>query len=123
MDDLRGKVIRGLEICLKEDANMCEIICPYFHQCGAIYENNEALMKDALSLLKAQEPRLITKDDFEKADAWGMIPAWIEYNPAIEGAEPGWAIICSDILGSPFKKAWTARPTDEQREKVKWDGE
>lgn len=60
------KVIKGLEICLKEDANMCETNCPYFHQCGAIYENNEALMKDVLSLLKAQEqkpPRFVVAYD------------------------------------------------------------
>lgn len=69
MDDLRGKVIRGLEICLKEDANMCEIICPYFHQCGAIYENNEALMKDTLALLKAQEA-IKPYIDYDGQDVW-----------------------------------------------------
>lgn len=118
----REMVIKGLELCLQGDINFCKPSCPYFHQCGGFYENNEALLKDALSLLKEQEPRLIKKDDFKKADAWGMIPAWVEFNPAIEGAEPGWEIVGSGILGSPFKRAWTKRPTDEQRKAVKWDG-
>lgn len=50
----REKVIKGMELCLKGDSNLCEISCPYYQQCGAFYENNEALLKDALSLLKAQ---------------------------------------------------------------------
>ena len=124
MDDLREKVIKGLECCSQMAGEVCRK-CPYANECeegDGLLVGSAHLAADALSILKAQEPRLITNDDFVNADAWGTIPAWIEYNPAIEGAESGWAIIDSDILGSPFKKAWTARPTDEQRKAVKWNG-
>lgn len=57
------KVIRGLELCLQGDSNFCELSCPYYQQCGAFYENNEALLKDALSLLKTQEPGWISVKD------------------------------------------------------------
>jgi hypothetical protein len=57
------KVIKGLELCLQGDSNFCELSCPYYHQCGAFYENNEALLKDALSLLKAQEPGWVSVKD------------------------------------------------------------
>lgn len=121
------KVIQSLECKLTAHYDTCKD-CPYFseelaedYQEFEYFCNRSQIEADALELLKSQEPRLITKDDFRRADAWGTIPAWIEYNPAIEGAEPGWTIIDSGILGSPFKKAWTSRPTDAQREKVKWE--
>ena len=62
-EELREKVIKGLELCLQGDNNLCELSCPYYHQCGAFYENNEALLKDALSLLKAQDAGWISADN------------------------------------------------------------
>ena len=35
-------------------------------------------LEDALALLKAQEPRLVTEDDFVNADKYGWLPAWCE---------------------------------------------
>ena len=68
VDDLREKVIKGLEIC-KEDLlswDTCRITgCPY-----ADIQDRTCrikLMADALSLLKAQEPRVITP-----AELWYM---------------------------------------------------
>lgn len=58
----REKVIKGLECCQKK---VCiykdtEKDCPYWEQCGEYEEAFEdctsALAKDALALLKAQEP-------------------------------------------------------------------
>lgn len=118
MTDFKN-VIYSIERCICHVPDACRD-CAY--DAGHPYnECVELLLTDALSMLKAQEPRLITKDDFKKADAWGTIPAWIEYNPRMVGAEHGWAIVDVDVLNSPFKRAWTARPTDEQRKAVKWD--
>lgn len=73
-------------------------------------------------LLKAQEPRLITKDDFANADGWGNIPAWIELNPSLKiKTIDSWGIIYPDILNEKERRAWTQKPTDEQRKAVKWD--
>lgn len=58
MADLE-KVIKGLELCLANiDREGCPEECPYYEACLK-YENYavfQPMMKDALELLKAQEP-------------------------------------------------------------------
>ena len=70
------------------------------------------------ALSKAQEPRLVTIDDFEGADEYGWLPAWCEQQ--MDGA-----VYCECILADALKEKgiryWTSRPTYEQREKVKWE--
>ncbi len=53
MDDLREKVIRGLDYCTKERLERCDYDCPYFDVDGC----SDQVKLDALSLLKAQEPK------------------------------------------------------------------
>lgn len=54
----REKVIKGLDICLKNiESQDCPSNCPYFSDCSK-YENRvvfQPLMRDALALLKEQE--------------------------------------------------------------------
>lgn len=54
----RDKVIKGLEVCLKNiDQQDCPNDCPYLSDCSK-YENRvvfQPLMRDALALLKEQE--------------------------------------------------------------------
>ena len=76
--------------------------------------------EDTLALLKAQEPRLVTEADFENADEAGYIPAWYEEKDTGE-------VYCECISIGALEDAkfghvrwWTFRPTEEQREKVKW---
>ena len=83
---------------------------------------NEEVLKGVLALLKAQEPRLVTEADFENADEAGYIPAWYEEKDTGE-------VYCECISIGALEDAkfghvrwWTFRPTDEQREAVKWDG-
>lgn len=74
-------------------------------------------MKDALPLLKAQEPRLVTIDDFKGANEYGWLQAWCE-------EQTGGAVYCECILADALKakriRYWTSRPTDEQREAEPW---
>lgn len=56
----REKVIKGLEVCLKNiDQQDCPNNCPYLNDCSK-YENRvmfQPLMRDALALLKEQEAK------------------------------------------------------------------
>lgn len=54
MDDLREKVIKGLSICGGDDPD-CQN-CPYYGEYGDGFGCETIMQRDALSLLKAQEP-------------------------------------------------------------------
>lgn len=135
------KVIKGLEICIRvQDNEKCPDECPYRKD---ICYGTVGLMADALSLLKAQEPRVMTLEEVEDAldtvvwldmpgaenlaDGFSLIMAYSRKN--------GWAWFDSPFGDNPsqdrfeyedYNKAWrcwTSRPTDEQREKVKWNAD
>lgn len=75
------------------------------------------LIDDTLALLKAQEPRLVVKEDFVNADRWGYLPVYVEDRDG----QMYWDCITDVVLGGTVSRFWTAKPTDEQREAVKWD--
>lgn len=119
------KVIKGLKCCIlrdPDDHTRCSQ-CPYDGNCV------NKLKMDALELLKAQEPRVMTMHDWE-AKHVAKIPAWIEWSKSAKDEcadyerADGWAILDIDgfidvvYFGG---RCWTSRPTDEQREAVKWD--
>ena len=123
----REKVIKGLECCIirySDDYARCDE-CPYESACG------KRLKQDALALLKAQEPRVMTVDEVRTWVSTPRIdrePIWVE----IENGVSAWIVsdeywdmpidanLSSDLYGKTWR-CWTARPTDEQREAVKWD--
>ena len=78
-------------------------------------------MRDAIVLLKAQEPRLVTESDFNGADEYGYIPVWTEEKDGDMYCEciPKAAITDPDGIG--VLRYWTSRPTDEQREATSWN--
>ena len=119
----RKMVIRGLECCSAEDkrAAFChEYDCPYrdYEECPM------NLMRDALDLLKAQEPKLITREEWDEwrhrpegkrdplflqldrtSGVWILKPeAWHEI-----------AFLTGEI------KVWNKKPTVEQMMAVKWN--
>ena len=132
------KVITGLECCILRDPDdhaRCS-------QCS--YESNcvNRLKMDALELLKAQEPRVMTLEEVE--DALDTV-VWVD-RPLIDNTSDEYALIDAYSrktqiveLRYPFCdkdyreradyatygktwRCWTSRPTDEQRDAVKWDG-
>ena len=117
------KVIKGLEVCIDREPGKYDCYkCPYETD-GNDCEIN--LSKDALALLKAQEQRLLTKEDFENADEDGYIPAWCEE----KNGKQYWECVTDTVLAYQHfgmecghYRYWTSRPTDEQRKAVKWDG-
>lgn len=144
-NDLRQRVIRGLECC--SSGNMCKGKCPYDELGCEWTDCVRPLTEDALALLKAQEPRVMTleevvahyslppvfPDDFgmqfdylndiqplyfdflHSEDPW--IVHWRKYDE-VNKYLYGWKA----NYGKTWR-CWTSRPTDEQREKVKWNAD
>lgn len=80
----------------------------------------------AQELLKAQEPHVMTKRDFENnpmVDENGSLPAFVEYREMNGIARPvdGWGVINRPwVDGYNDRRFWTSRPTDEQMEATPW---
>lgn len=105
-----------------------------------------SMLKDILALLKAQEPRVITREELKQFDEY---PCWFESHGTYMGKKGFWiipyAFTCYETMHyvyplmqinergdchfsemglSAYNKAWrcwTAMPTDEQRKEAKWD--
>lgn len=130
----RDNVIKGLE-CHKramygdidEHGFACNL-CPYKDMEDACRPRTEGkLIADALALLKAQEPRVMTIQDIRKYDKDTM---WFETRfdgNLIQLTKDG--IVALSFVAELHKwnehgkswRCWTARPTDEQRKAVKWE--
>ena len=118
----REKVIKGLECCdgyCDEDTG-----CPYFESEEG-FECVERLTKDAIDLLKAQEPRVMVPENFNEnpeRDEYGNLPCWLESREPFIAS--GWNRWNEDDFIRPQMRnfrPWTSRPTDEQRQAVKWE--
>lgn len=100
--------------------------CPYAKNDGRPCKTLAPLLNDALALLKAQKPRLLTVDDFNDnsdVDICGYLPCWVEPNPHGDAAteKPGWGLVSVGQIGGAYHRYWTGKPTQEQMETVKWD--
>ena len=134
--DKREKVIEGLQKCAS------------LHQCfvceSCVYPGVDCAIDDAIALLKAQEPRVLTLEELAAAQ---KTPVWRETKRAHKDLYNGWMLAYDiqrgqgitgtrqgmtepngrigwyklDDYGKTWR-CWTSRPTDEQREAVKWDG-
>lgn len=126
----REKVIKGLELCgYQEGMPQCDS-CPYDgKQCW------KRLKTDALALLKAQEPRVMTLEEIRLAnggDVWlelsGNIAEDVLFAATIDGCgtkgvHTRYEALDYKMYGvKPYGwRCWTSRPTDKQREAVKWE--
>ena len=144
MDVDREKTIKGLECC--SIGLFCpDEECPYEKDKEEKQENCIALLaRDALELLKAQEPHVMTLEEvFERSKHMDEDAVWIEFEdedgdmvvyPAIlSNSKPVFEAEYSIVaalrwekkyfpLGTYGKKwrCWTSRPTDERREATPW---
>lgn len=130
MDDLE-KAICGVECCLSRESGFTECArCPYRIPIGidGTCENLIPLFRAILPVLKAQLPRLMSLGEVL---AWAETPAE-KRDPIFfeqkKGKGPsGW--ICNSLCPKDYylccldgvARCWTSRPTDKQREAVKWD--
>lgn len=129
----RGKVLLALkQHLLVNDGEEC-VNCPYEEMFGL--DCVRQLYKDALELLKEQEPRVLTLDEVLRLDRdyyyleelriKSKVPAM--YLDIYRLSCVTWPSItgCRQTAGDDkynrVWRCWTERPTDEQRKAVKWD--
>ena len=131
----REKVIKGLEAHCNDrvcKANNSEY-CPYFHEnkCSPI------LSRDALELLKKQEPHVLTLEEAEKAEYCvlevrnGSLLQVLHdesggyFSPSLNNSENlYYERLFDEDKHDDYNKrvrCWSALPTEEQREAVKWE--
>ena len=138
----REKVIKGLECCIYDDCEKCD------YKKGGCLDNTKTFMnglkRDAIALLKAQEPRVMTLEEIRdalKKPLWkecksgnkALYTGWVlaydvQTGEGITGtrlgmAEPSGRVVWYklDDYGKTWR-CWISRPTDEQREKEPWNG-
>ena len=116
-NDILEKVLRGLECCLPAHDPDCDL-CPYDSvdlRCRA------QLRDDVVELLKAQEPRVLSLEEY-KATAEKPLsqrdPVWLQWRHG----DSRWAIPQRAYEGyGQDWIAWTGKPSEGQREAVKWE--
>ncbi len=135
----RKYVIEALENCSAPDGK-CKN-CPYV-QCES-FECSKSkypddLVREAIKLLKEQEPRVLTLDEIKKLQSLRDGAVWLEvWRGVAFPALP--EILLSNItyfVAIPFNhyrswvedeyygktwRCWSSRPTKQQMEAVKWD--
>ena len=144
----RDEIIAWLHLCDGHAIHMghgCEK-CPFLEGTESGEECVERLHAAAVSLLNAQKPRVMTLEDlkayllidengrFPEGYGWEELaqraPIYIEPRNPTPGVLYWWTAerLRAWVLEPYFQErygkvrmAWTSRPTDEQREKVKWD--
>ena len=117
------KVIKGLELCTERGTayqSQCPS-CPYY----PLLESTKCIFElhaDALALLKAQEPRVMTLEEWknlhEPKD--GECLCYELSDGTLKAMLCKVYTGCEHLYGKKFR-VWTSRPTDEQRLAVKWD--
>lgn len=122
----RGNTIKAIEICYTLGHNCTE--CPLFSEDDC----NDKLMRDALSLLKEQEPRVMTiteayTADFAYVECVGVITPALRTSNEREGHRESY--FATQQLGGEWMRwadyditwrCWTSRPTEEQRKEEPW---
>ena len=121
----REKVIRGLEACQVEEdgcTTLCEANgCPYNVSFTHCMTN---LHKDALAILKAQVPRVMTLEGIEqRVGEFNPDPVFVEWRSGYMHwvLESIGTVACAVRSEGEFVRVWTSRPTEEQRKAVKWE--
>ena len=126
----REKIANGLRHCLHYKGSCFD--CPYD---GPNCQND--VLDDAIALLKELEPRVLNWDEVENysvvygefrgvkeifpliitKDMFGRTLSW---NPGINRSGECFLLV-SDEEDKRNTRCWNIKPTDEQREAVKWE--
>ena len=132
----REKVLKGLEQCVNGECASC----PYQNSedLGSCFDI-DVLLSDTLALLKAQEARVMSLEELN-LDADESVICYSEFcdsrvvNVTAPFCYPGDRLVQLPYIGTEYRnwvdpeqygvlwRCWTARPTDEQRKAVKWNG-
>ena len=135
----RERVIEALECCIEVQKNPdgdggtgCDI-CPYRPVDSGTCPRLDVMLSDALELLKAQRPRVLTLEEIqnwqEDTITWyehhgviGVRPRLVSYadSKCVLFTDGGKWFFEEDSYGTRWR-CWSARPTDEQREGTPWE--
>lgn len=130
----REKVIKGLECCQANLLPRCEE-CPYANiDEGTCFTMNR-LHADALALLKAQEPRVMTLEEVKMLDSdYYYLESMRSPGKELREIVGAYGLTCvtwpsitwarqtmGDSGYGKTWRCWTSRPTDEQREATAWE--
>ena len=134
----RNKVIEALKRCIydpdpgqltKEYLSCSE--CPYCHGC------THDLMRDALALLKEQEPHVMTLEELQTIetpwnrntppylwleDRFGQNSHWMCWRDIHSVVSSSEGTVWKQNYGS-MRRVWTLQPTPEQMRETPWEGE
>ena len=127
------KVLKGLEACAYDGC----ISCPYSDICSDSTDFIQ-LARDALELLTAQQPRVLTLEEVKVSNGkdlileygqWGcednIVTAVTIEGCGSKGVSFALSVVCDyatyNRKHSFGWRCWNVRPTDEQRKAVKWD--
>jgi len=133
----REKVMRGLECCSPQHGGteLCEQ-CPYYKE---PFPCANTLLYDALALLKAQEPRVMTLEEARETlhTSDFLVMEEPHRSSIFLGHRGEWHFDLSNgeyldfddlDVGSNYVveygkifRFWTSRPTEEQRKAVEWN--
>ena len=127
----REKVIKGLECCISE--KMCHVPCPYNGECDEKGYYYSKAIDEAIALLKAQEPRVLTLEEVKACenpvylecrvfDCWAL-PCTVDKKMLYIALMHKNGAFTHFSFGSYGKswRCWSARPTAEQMKEVEWD--
>lgn len=142
----REEVIRGIECCVRTDNGKpnpdCKR-CPYFTDWGCKENGEDHLLLDALALLKAQEPRVMTLEELETLQEDDVI--WVEIKPVgdltcisteiirfvkkVQGPSTWLELHTTDSAGfymtrkttEPNWRCWTFRPDEKRMAETPWN--
>ena len=130
------EIIRGLELCAMGQLG-CQMNCPY----DDVHECEQNLLRDAAALLKAQKPRVLSLHEIhflqrndvvwlEDKDKHEIIPAIVR-NRFVWPHSVMWVtdflredkctISAADNDYNKRWRCWTSRPTDAQKEAIRWE--
>lgn len=121
----REKVFKGLTCHVQENSRTRCHKCPYWGTGPHGLSECSKLAADALALLKAQEPRVMTLEELRKYSG----PVWVEWRDKRYEYDNGWEVATftenyaaeGETYNGKEYRYWTAKPTDEQREATPWN--
>ena len=139
MNELLSRIGQALRCCLPETEEEAESLgcahCPHGDDCRRAEGDvniNERIVEDVRALVKALEPRVLTLDEALEADVcWLEISGSDRVPPCrIGGLNDFFSIrridqtheVCAKKNYGWLLRCWSARPTEEQRKAVKWNG-
>ena len=128
-----GRVIKGLECCISEKT--CHSHCPYNGECeeGGYYYSKA--IEDAIALLKAQQPRVMTLEELDDLRGRGQAVYYQDRDATVKSQDAFFVAVNCGVAwfkGETYMfcktadgydkvwRCWTSRPDEKVRAETPW---